>query len=102
MAPEYVSMCIGDDVRDSLLDELESLGDGDKVAAMLASKLIEEMPSCPAGIAVGVEVGGGGGGTAKRTKRPPSVYNLFVGDCLKGGATMTECAQRWKAQKAKS
>lgn len=103
MAPEYVPLCIGDDVRDSLLEDLASLDPGadDKVAVMLASKLIEEMPSCPAGMPIGVDVGAGGGGTRTRTKRAPSAYNLFVGDCLKGGATMSECAKRWKAQKAK-
>lgn len=36
----------------------------------------------------------------KRTKRAPSKYNLFIGDCMKGGGkTMKECTLLWKEKK---
>jgi len=37
--------------------------------------------------------------SAKRSKRAPSEYNLFIGECMKGGGSMKDCALRYKSQK---
>jgi hypothetical protein len=42
------------------------------------------------------------GKMSNKKKRKPSGYNLFIGDCMKKGDSMGECAAKWKqADKSK-
>jgi len=36
----------------------------------------------------------------KRTKRAPSKYNIFMGECVKKGGNSKTCAVDWKKKKA--
>ena len=35
----------------------------------------------------------------KRSKRAPSEYNIFIGECMKQGKTMKECAIEYRKRK---
>ena len=69
--------------------------------------LLKETPDCQNGGVVGLELEGERGtGKEKRTKRPPSAYNLFIGSCIKERPkdqpvpqAMKGCALRWRQQR---
>ena len=91
----------------------------DTVAEPELHKMIDDMPTCPAGITLNfcpVDFSAGQGTRRQHhdhQKRAPSAYNLFIKTCMstkpiKGkpfgaaGQFMKECATEYKAQKGKS
>ena len=98
MATRTCKVCIGSEVKEELLLKFPHLKDQ-----------IEDLPECDdSGDLVICQ----GKGKAKREKRAPSEYNLYIKQCLskhdlKGkpfgtaGKFMKECAAEYKAQKNK-
>lgn len=41
-------------------------------------------------------------GAKSKRKRKPSRYNIFIGECMKSGKTMKECALLYKEKKNNS
>lgn len=94
--------CLSPEAKELMAEALSAMGeDGSQIYAV---------PDCSEG-AVGFGTGAGGGrrsSGAPKTKRAPSKYNLFIGECMRArkpdgraGATqaMKECAVEWKRNK---
>ena len=67
--------------------------------------LLKETPDCQNGAVVGLETDDGGS-KPRRSKRPPSEYNLFIGACIKERPkdqpvpqAMKGCALKWRQRK---
>ena len=56
----------------------------------------KSLESCDTGAPLETKAkkGKGGGG-----KRAPSAYNIHVGECMKSGSTMKQCAASWKTKR---
>lgn len=58
---------------------------------------INELPNCSDGVSIQFDPSKKRG---EKKKREPSAYNIFVGQCMKGGNKgMKQCATEWKEQK---
>ena len=82
--PELV--CVSDTVKAFLVDEARK-----SRAPKAEIDYLREIRNCDNGDAIRVK--------RTRTKRAPSRYNIFVGQCMRDGNNMKTCAVKWKTQK---
>ena len=72
--------CLGSEIKEVILDKYPGL-----------KAILEEIPDCKktAGIELCSNQRTGG-------KRAPSEYNIFIGECMKSGKNMKECATAYR------
>lgn len=84
--------CLSPELRNDVKELLRKSGAPRKDIA-----LFDAVPDCDSGVIELGRVRGGGG-----TKRAPSAYNLFIGDCMRGtNKNLKTCATEWREQKGK-
>lgn len=89
MQPNIV--CIDPDLLEDLQELLKGAGVSKKHLAML-----DAVPACETGVLqmrLAPEKG-------QKVKRAPSAYNIYIGDCMRGGKSdLKTCALEWKKKK---
>jgi hypothetical protein len=84
MAKPIICLCVSRPVKELLLEQARK-----PPTSKNAFKFIEELNICGDGAAMQVSTG--------REKRAPSEYNIFIGDCMRGGTkNLKTCALEWK------
>ncbi len=95
--------CLSTDLKKVLKG---AVGDADLI------KMIDKVSTCPRGTVMQLcPAGTNSRGAGPKTKRAPSAYNIFIGECMRskpikgkpfGAAAkfMKECSVEWKAKKA--
>lgn len=101
MPPISIS-CLHPQLKRILVFEAKHIEDRKERDAFMG--LIEAIANC-SGMLIGLEQGATGR-SRRRTERPPSKYNQFIGKCIRerpeGQPTpdaMKACAGKWKAMK---
>ena len=95
--PHLSISCLGEGLKQVLLHEGRHIEEPGEKAAY--ERGLRNIPTCPVGMLIGIEPAPAGRGG--RAKRAPSAYNIFVGDCLREGKTLKQCAVEWKASHPK-
>ena len=103
MPHRVIVTCIGSALRNILKAEAHHVTDSKTRETFEA--LLKETPDCQNGGVLGLETDNGEAKSG-RTKRPPSEYNLFVGQCIKERPkdqpvpeAMKGCAVKWRKRK---
>jgi hypothetical protein len=100
MPLEAVITCIGESLRDDLVNGLETL---DPAVRNIAEQLLDALPRCsndePIGLRFEEQEQRQTG--KRRRKRAPTAYNRHMSDCLKAGGDFASCVQEWRDMKAR-
>lgn len=84
--------CLAPAIKDLILKEFPG-----------TAEMLEGIADCKPGKFINVCSCAKGGEAKSKGKRPPSEYNLFIGQCMRGTErSLKDCAGEWTSRKAKS
>lgn len=86
--------CLDPELKDDLVELLRKAG-----APKRDITEITKLSACDSGV---IELGKSRRGGKDGQKRQPSQYNIFIGDCMRGGKnTLQACAAKWNETKGR-